>query len=179
MKFAHYDESTFDLLGWYSEDINGENIPTPNLPCSDDIWNAAIQGGHNKVDIVNGFLLYDESFESYKDGKIEEKARLHNLALKNDLKSSALGSDYIYPNEYFDDITLYKYVVIGGSGKVKCRPLESDQWSFAIHDAEQIKALAAEYMNTKQEALEAIECIKNACEPCITKEELETALNRL
>lgn len=49
MKYAHYDNATKRILGWYSEEVHGENIPTPNIDVTDEVWQAAIDSNHNRV----------------------------------------------------------------------------------------------------------------------------------
>lgn len=51
MKKAHYNETTYELLGWYSEDMH-ENIPTPNIEVTDEVWQTAINSNANYVDIA-------------------------------------------------------------------------------------------------------------------------------
>jgi hypothetical protein len=36
--FVHYDETTGDILGFYSPEIHGENMPTPNIEVTETIW---------------------------------------------------------------------------------------------------------------------------------------------
>jgi len=50
MKYANYDKTTGKLLGWYSLEINGSNIPTPNIEVSEADWQVALDNGYNFVD---------------------------------------------------------------------------------------------------------------------------------
>lgn len=179
MKYAHYNEQTLELLGWYSEDVHGENIPLPNIQIEDEAWQAAIDTNANKVDSENGLVFYEECFKSFKDRRVSEESESHHRVLSCDISLNLLGDDYAYPSEYFNDLSLYQYIATGEPARVKCRTLYSDQWSFVTHDNSQIKTIASAFLNKKQDALEAIEKIKNAAEDCTTKEELETALSRL
>ena len=41
MKYAHLEENTNKILGWYSDDIHSD-IPTPNTEVTDEVWQEAI-----------------------------------------------------------------------------------------------------------------------------------------
>lgn len=41
MKYAHLEENTNKLLGWYDDSIHSE-IPTPNIEVSEEVWQEAI-----------------------------------------------------------------------------------------------------------------------------------------
>ena len=41
MKYAHIEENTNKLLGWYDDNIHLE-IPTPNIEVSEKVWQEAI-----------------------------------------------------------------------------------------------------------------------------------------
>lgn len=51
MKYAHYDEITTKLLGWYDDNIHTV-IPTPNVEVTEEVWQTAIDSGANAI--VNG-----------------------------------------------------------------------------------------------------------------------------
>lgn len=55
MKFAHLDGEK--VLGWYTKEVHGDNIPTPNVEVTDEVWQQAL------VDVSN----------SYVDGKFVYK----------------------------------------------------------------------------------------------------------
>lgn len=52
MKYAHLEESTNKLLGWYDNEIHSD-IPTPNIEVTDKVWQETININAN----------------CYKDGK--------------------------------------------------------------------------------------------------------------
>jgi len=41
MKYAHYDEQTGKVKGFYADDIH-ETIPTPNIELTEEAWQAAL-----------------------------------------------------------------------------------------------------------------------------------------
>ena len=41
MKYAHLEENTNKILGWYDSDIHSE-IPTPNIEVTDEVWQEAL-----------------------------------------------------------------------------------------------------------------------------------------
>jgi hypothetical protein len=73
MKYAHYDENTNTLEGWYDEEIH-DNIPTPNIAVSDEDWQIAIDNDYNYVDPDNETLSYKDlrTFAELQKQKIEE-----------------------------------------------------------------------------------------------------------
>lgn len=46
MKYAHINEDTGKLLGWYSKEIH-ETIPTPNVEVTDTKWQEALSVNAN------------------------------------------------------------------------------------------------------------------------------------
>ena len=66
MKYAHINDS-YQLLGWYDTEIHGENIPTPNIQVSDTAWQAALDGGHNKVNQDGTTEYYDFRTDAEKN----------------------------------------------------------------------------------------------------------------
>ena len=63
MKYAHLEENTNKLLGWYSDEIHSE-IPTPNIEVSDEVWQEAIKINANCYEngefIVKDFRTEEE-----------------------------------------------------------------------------------------------------------------------
>lgn len=41
MKYAHLENNTNKILGWYDEEINPV-IPTPNIEVTDEVWQEAL-----------------------------------------------------------------------------------------------------------------------------------------
>lgn len=54
-KYAHYDPDTGQLLGYYTTDVHGMNIPEPHLRITNEQWQHALQINANYV--VNGELV--------------------------------------------------------------------------------------------------------------------------
>jgi len=54
-KYAHYDPDTGQLLGYYTNDVHGTNIPEPHLRITNEQWQHALQTNANYV--VNGELV--------------------------------------------------------------------------------------------------------------------------
>lgn len=64
MKYAHLDGEK--VLGWYTTDVHGENIPTPNVEVTDEVWNEALN--------INANAYVDGSFIHKNFDTLEEKA---------------------------------------------------------------------------------------------------------
>ena len=63
MKYAHLEENTNKLLGWYSDDIHSE-IPTPNIEVTEEVWQEALNINANCYEngefIVKDFRTEEE-----------------------------------------------------------------------------------------------------------------------
>ena len=65
MKYAHLEENTNKILGWYSDDIHLE-IPTPNIEVTDEVWQEAININANCYE--NGkFIVKDFRTDEQKE----------------------------------------------------------------------------------------------------------------
>jgi hypothetical protein len=45
MFYAHVDSNN-KLLGWYTPEIHGDNIPTPNVEVTKDRWQEILNDSH-------------------------------------------------------------------------------------------------------------------------------------
>lgn len=52
MKYAHYDEQTGEVKGYYADDIH-DVIPIPTIELTDEVWQAAC---NKHMRVVNGEL---------------------------------------------------------------------------------------------------------------------------
>lgn len=52
MKYAHYDEQTGEVKGYYADDVH-DVIPTPNIELTDEAWQEACS---KHMRVVNGAL---------------------------------------------------------------------------------------------------------------------------
>ena len=81
MKYAHLEENTNKLLGWYSDEIHSE-IPTPKIEVSDEVWREAININAN---------CYENGEFVVKDFRNNEEIKLANTErIKSELKSAKL-----------------------------------------------------------------------------------------
>ena len=55
MKYAHYNINTYELLGWYDDELS-PTIPVPNIEVSVEDWNSALSINANYVDLVSRTL---------------------------------------------------------------------------------------------------------------------------
>jgi len=52
--YAHYEEKTGKILGFYADEIHGKNIPTPNIAITEKEWQDALSNQHTrKVSMEN------------------------------------------------------------------------------------------------------------------------------
>lgn len=75
MKYAHLEKDTNKILGWYSDDIH-DNIPTPNIEVSDEVWQEALNINANGYEdgefIVKDFRTTEEIEEQELQQQIAE-----------------------------------------------------------------------------------------------------------
>ena len=75
MKYAHLEENTNKLLGWYDNEIHLE-IPTLNINVNDDVWQVAININANCYEdgkfIVKDFRKDKEIIKQELQNKINE-----------------------------------------------------------------------------------------------------------
>ena len=75
MKYAHLEENTNKILGWYSDEIHSE-IPTPNIEVTDEVWQEALRINANCYEngkfIAKDFTT-DEQKETQRIQQIESK----------------------------------------------------------------------------------------------------------
>lgn len=74
MKYAHIEENTNKLLGWYDDKIH-KNIPSPNIEISEEVWQNAVDNNHNKIND-------DGTTENYDFRTDEEKLLQQEVELK-------------------------------------------------------------------------------------------------
>lgn len=100
MKYAHIEETTQKLLGWYDKEIHTE-IPTPNIKITDEQWQNAINNGHNKVNINGSTEMFDFRTEM-------EKTKQELLQKINEAKLYLSETDYKMTVDYDKDTSEVK-----------------------------------------------------------------------
>ena len=91
MKYAHYDEISGKLLGWYDSEIH-ETIPTPNIEVSEDDWQVAIDNNYNYVDVATNTLL-NKDFRTDAEILAQQVQDINN-AIQNHLDTKAQEFKY-------------------------------------------------------------------------------------
>ena len=86
MKYAHINNDG-KLLGWYDDEIHND-IPTPNIEISDDVWQNAINNNHNKINIDGTTELFDFRTDAEKaaDDIITQLHAAHSYLNSTDFK---------------------------------------------------------------------------------------------
>jgi hypothetical protein len=79
MRYAHIEEETGRLLGWYSHDVHGDNIPTPNVEVEESVWQSAININAN---------CYEEDLFIVKDFRTQAEI---DQQIQDDINSEALA----------------------------------------------------------------------------------------
>lgn len=96
MKYAHLENNTNKILGWYDLEIHSE-IPTPNIEVSDEVWQEAININANCYEngkfIVKDFRTEEEIQEQEQ---AQFRAERNQLLIEADIeinKLDDLGKD--------------------------------------------------------------------------------------
>ena len=91
MKYAHLDGEK--VLGWYTKDVHGDNIPTPNVEVTDEVWQQAL------VDVANAYV--DSKFVKKDYSTNEEKAASVRIQRDQLLEKSdwTQSNDVSLPND--------------------------------------------------------------------------------
>ena len=87
MKYAHLEENTNKILGWYSDEIHSE-IPTPNIEVTDEVWYKALTIQAN---------CYENGKFIFKDFRTEEEineSRIQDIEYKCNREIEAVYSIY-------------------------------------------------------------------------------------
>ena len=75
MKYAHIENGTNKLLGWYTKEIHSK-IPTPNIEVTDEVWQEALNINANCYEdgkfIVKDFRTEEELLVEANKAKVQE-----------------------------------------------------------------------------------------------------------
>ena len=96
IKFAHYNEVTGELLGWYSKDIHGENIPTPNKEVSEVAWERALGAEANHVNKISGELTKKELRSAEEVLESVGKEKFHEIKKDFEEASKSFTTSFGY-----------------------------------------------------------------------------------
>lgn len=90
MKYAHLEEKTNKILGWYDDSIHSK-VPTPNINAVDDIWQEALNINANCYE--NGeFLVKDfrTDVEIEQETQAQFRAERYKLLVEADIEINKL-----------------------------------------------------------------------------------------
>lgn len=92
MKYAHLEQDTNKLLGWYDDNIHSK-IPTPNIEVSEKVWQEAININAN---------CYEDGKFIVKDFRTDKEIAEQELQVKiNKAKLYLSSTDYKVTIDYF------------------------------------------------------------------------------
>ena len=90
MKYAHLENNTNKILGWYSDDIHS-SIPTPNIEVTEKAWQEAININANCYEdgkfIVKDFRTEEEILEQEQ---AQFRAERNQLLIEADIEINKL-----------------------------------------------------------------------------------------
>lgn len=125
--YARIDENN-KILGWYSSDVHGDNIPEPNIEVSREQHRIALSGNHNAIDESGVTRVEDFRSDAERQEAFEKESKLNNKRfnqiISNHIDSAAQSLDY-------DDLqACLKYVVYENIFKEECERLL--RWNQAV-----------------------------------------------
>ena len=97
MKYAHIEQDTNKLLGWYDKKIHSK-IPTPNIEVTDEVWQEALNTNANCYE--NGKFI----FKDFRTDEEKEKQRVQNI---NSYTQSFIYSKYPQPKQSSANLGVY------------------------------------------------------------------------
>ena len=97
MKYAHIENRTNKLLGWYTKEIHSK-IPTPNIEVTDEVWLEALNINANCYE--NGEFI----FKDFRTEEEKEKKRVQNI---NSYTQSFIYSKYPQPKQSSANLGVY------------------------------------------------------------------------
>jgi len=177
MKFANIDKDTNKLLGWYSKDIHGDDIPTPNIKVSDANWRNALKINANKINTdgsceVFDFRTFEEQLLSSKNTKLKELNNACEEYITAGFTSDALDETYYYQSSRDDQANLVSDVLADIDLDVKCSR-DNKSFEFITHTALQIKKVSDSFTLHRIEALKRVNDLKNKVSDATTKDDIE------
>lgn len=78
MKYAHYDEKTGKILGWYDKKIHN-TIPIPNIDVNDIEWQKVLDNSYNFYDTINKTFGYKDFFTEAEKAEFRKNEILFRL----------------------------------------------------------------------------------------------------
>lgn len=177
MKYAHYDQNTGKLLGWYDKDIH-QAIPEPYLEVSDEQWQTAIDNNYNYVDSVNKTLGFKDfrTLSEIKQAKISEINSKAKQEIISGFISDALGTQHLYQSKEVDQLNLIGLVSAGQDDYFKCSADGGSTWKYKLHTIDQLKQVLADGKKKKLEILMKASQLKEQVKNATTKEEVEAII---
>lgn len=97
MKYAHIENGTNKLLGWYTKEIHSK-IPTPNIEVTDEVWQEALSINANCYE--NGKFI----FKDFRTDDEKEKQRVQNI---NSYTQAFIYSKYPQPKQSSANLGVY------------------------------------------------------------------------
>lgn len=96
MKYANYDKTTGQILGWYDDNIHSK-IPEPNIEVSEKVWQEAIN--------INANCYKDSEF-IVKDFRTDEEIRTAEINTQiAEAKTYLASTDFKMTVDYYAIMT--------------------------------------------------------------------------
>ena len=102
MKYAHLEENTNKILGWYSDDVHSE-IPTPIIEVDEKVWQEALNINAN---------CYEDGKFIVKDFRTSEEIRTAEINTQ-----IAEAKAYLSSTDFY--MTVDKYAELDEARKVE------------------------------------------------------------
>ena len=175
MKKVHYNETTNQILGWYSDDIH-DVIPTPNIEVTEEVWQEALKINANYIDLETiGFSNRDfRTLEQLKSAKTAEINSKCEKEITSGFKSDALGTEHIYQSTETDQTNLMAMIIANEDDYFKCGTEQNDiiTWTYELHTVLQFKTVHKEGKDIIRTLLQKCNTLKQQVIDATTVEEV-------
>jgi len=128
MVYVHYDKDTGKIYGYFTKEVNGDNIPAPNIEISEEQWKEALSNLYNFINPetkemgVKDFRTVDEIKDDLLKIDLPQKFK---QTLSQGYVTSV--SDKHFYAQYEDIQKLksgYDLAVLGGSDQMEVKTLD-------------------------------------------------------
>ena len=172
MKYAHYDDTTWRLLGWYDDTIH-DVIPEPIIQVSEEQWQEAISNNYNYVDVVNGSIGYKDfrTLDEIKQAKKQEIESAYSQAIQVPIQIDVGGSTYTFQADQKSQDILTKVITSAPDGfETEWLDIKNHHVRMTLQD---LKNLAQAILIRGQELFRKKVQLKQQIDQAQTKEDVE------
>ena len=174
MKYAHYDPQTGRLLGWYTKEIHGDNIPEPYIEVDDTVWQEALDKNYNYVDAENKTLSYKD-FRTLDQIKQAKKLEIESTYVKKcyePIDYEVNGVIYTFQADEKSQNAIFR-TITGAPQDFTTDWLDIDNNAVSV-TLDDLKGLAQVIVERNEQLFQQKVQLKKQVDSATTKEEVES-----